>query len=113
VNLDRDQTQVAYNCIAMVLRGFTKAPAPWAVQHLYEQLDSEVRAMSRPGHESGCGETESEPEQLLSSRQVAQMLGCTKRHVNREAEALGGVNIDGVNVFRQTAIIEHIEGRHV
>jgi hypothetical protein len=41
------------------------------------------------------------------------MIGCSKRHVNRNAARLGGVNIDGVNVFRESAILEHMEGRHV
>ena len=111
MNLSSDQTEVAYNCVAAVMRGFTTAQPPWAVQHLYDELNREVRALSRPGRQSGCSGEQSEPERLLSSRQVAKMLGCSKRHVNRQAEALGAVNIDGTNVFREAAILEHLEGR--
>jgi hypothetical protein len=111
MKLCSDHIEVAYNCVAAVMRGFTTAQPPWAVQHPYDELNREVRAMSHTGHESGCGREESEPERLLSSRQVASMLGCTKRHVNRRAEALGAVNIDGTNVFRESEILEHLEGR--
>jgi hypothetical protein len=41
------------------------------------------------------------------------MLGYSKRHVTRKAEALGGVNVDGTLVFREAAILEHLEGRNV
>lgn len=114
MNLSRDETEVAYNCVAAVMRGFTTAQPPWAVRHLYDRLNAEYRNPSqfRPEHECCCGRGESEPDQLLSSRQVAAMLGHTKQHVNRKAKTLGGVNVDGAWMFRESVIREHIAGRN-
>jgi hypothetical protein len=39
------------------------------------------------------------------------MLGCSKRHVNRNAKRLGAVDFDGVNAFPESAILEHLDGR--
>jgi hypothetical protein len=39
------------------------------------------------------------------------MLGYTKQHVNRKARTLGGVKVDGAWMFRESVILEHIEGR--
>jgi hypothetical protein len=39
------------------------------------------------------------------------MLGCSKRHVNRNAKRLGAVDFDGANAFRESAILEHLDGR--
>jgi hypothetical protein len=111
VKLDRDETEVAYNCVAAVMRGFTTAPPPWAVQHLYERLDTEFR-MSQPGPECRCGGEQSEPEKLISSRQAAALLGYSKRHVNRIAKSLGGQDVDGARVFRLSQVQEYAEGRN-
>jgi hypothetical protein len=111
MNLSSDEAQVAYNCVAAVMRGFTTAPAPWAVQHLYDRLDSEFR-MSRTGPDCCCGVAESEPETLISSRQAAAVLGYSKRHVNRIAKSLGGQDVDGVRVFCLSQVQEYAEGRN-
>jgi hypothetical protein len=113
VNLDSDETKTAYNCVSAVMRGFVTNAPPWAVQQLYDRLNEERRNPSRSGHECCCGREQSNPDKLLSSRQVATMLGYSKRHVTRKAEALGGVNVDGTLVFREAAILEHLEGRNV
>jgi hypothetical protein len=111
VNLDSDETKTAYNCVSAVMRGFVTNAPPWAVQQLYDRLNTERRNPSRSGHECCCGREQSDPDKLLSSRQVASMLGCSKRHVNRNAKRLGAVDFDGVNAFPESAILEHLDGR--
>jgi hypothetical protein len=112
MKLDRNETQVAYNCVAAVMRGYqTAAQAPWAVRHLYDRLDAEFRfRMSHSGPEFCCGGEESEPEKLISSRQAAALLGYSKRHVNRIATSLGGQDVDGVRVFRLSEVQGYLEG---
>lgn len=111
LSLNSDDTITAYNCVAVVMRGFRTAPAPWAVQSLYDRLDAEVRAMSRPGHQNGCGEEQSEPEKLIGSRQAADITGYTQRHVNRIAPSLGGVLVDKRWVFRESVVRTYTEER--
>jgi hypothetical protein len=112
VRLNRDETATAYHCVAAVLRGFNTAPPPWAVSQLYDRLNSEVRSGSQPGHECCCGGEQSEQEKLISSRQAAELLGYSKRHVNRIATSLGGELIDGVRVFRLSQVLDYAEGRN-
>ena len=110
MRLTGDETVMAYHCVAAVMRGFQTAPPPWAVQQLFDRLNTAFR-MSQSGHERCCGREESESDKLMSSRQVAAKLGYTKRHINRIAERLGGVDVDGYTVFRESAVLEHLEGR--
>jgi hypothetical protein len=111
VRLNRDETATAYHCVAAVIRGFNTSPPPWAVSQLYDRLNTELRSRSQSGRECCCAGEQSTPDKLLSAREVASMLAWSKRHVNRNAELLGGVKVDGVNVFYESAIIEHLEGR--
>ena len=112
MNLSSDETITVYNCVALVMRGFRTAPPPWAVQTLYERLDAEVRAMSRPGRRNSCSGEQSEPEKLIGSRQAADITGYTQRHVNRIAPSLGGVRVDKRWVFRESDVRDYAEGRN-
>jgi hypothetical protein len=112
MQLTRDDTITVYNCVAAVLRGFKTAPAPWAVQSVYERLGTEVRAMSGPGHQKGRGGEQSDSEKLIGSRQAAAISGCTQRHVNRIAKSLSGVFVDGRWVFRESVVRDYAEGRN-
>jgi hypothetical protein len=111
VRLNRDESVTAYHCVAAVIRGVNTAPAPWAVRHLYDVLNTELRNPSQSGPECCCGGGQSESEKLISSRQAAELLGYSKRHVNRIAESLGGQVVDGSRVFRLSQVVDYAEGR--
>jgi hypothetical protein len=114
VNLDSDETKTAYNCVSAVMRGFVTNAPPWAVQQLYDRLNAERRNPSqfRSEHECCCDGEQSKQENLLSSRQVATMLGYSKQHVNRKfTKLLGAVDVDGAWVFPESAVLEHLDGR--
>jgi hypothetical protein len=112
VRLNRDEVNTAYHCVAAVIRGFNTAPPPWAVRQLYERLNAELRRPSQSGPECCCGGEQSEAEKLISSRQAAELLGYSKRHVNRIAESLGGQVVDGSRVFRLSQVLDYAEGRN-
>lgn len=111
MNLSDDETQIVYNVLATVMRGFTTAPPPWAIQRLFDKFNHEALNGFQSETESHCGREESKSERLLSTRQVATMIGCSKQYVNRKAEAYGGNKVDGAWVFPESAILEHLEGR--
>jgi hypothetical protein len=111
LTLTRDETLTAYHCVAAVIRGFNTAPPPWAVRHLYDLLNTELRNPSHSGPQCCCGEEQSVSETLISSRQAAEVLGYSKRHVNRIAESLGGHLVDGSRVFRLSQVLDYAQGR--
>jgi hypothetical protein len=109
VKLSRDEQLTAYNCVALVMRGFRAAPAPWAVQSLYDRLDAEVRAMSRVGHESEGVAEELDP--WISTQAAAQELEQSARQTRRLKADLGGEMFNGRLMFRASKVRAYAEGR--
>lgn len=104
----------AYYCAAALVRARQRTGEPipqWLRQH-YDRLDAQVR-VSRPGHESGSDTGQSEPDELISAREAAMIIGCSKRQVQRLASDLDGARIvDGRWLFRRDAVQDYAEGRN-
>jgi hypothetical protein len=73
-------------------------PLPKAVAPALAILDRATWAMSLQRQGFGSDETESDSEKL-GSREVAELLGVTRRTVQRRAESMGGQQVSGSWVF--------------
>jgi hypothetical protein len=96
--------QACYFCVAEVIRTRRRVGAPipgWMRAH-YDQLDTEIRGMSRRRHkipEIGCGQPQS--DEWIGVRETAEILKLSKRQVQRIASDLGGQLISGRWVFNR------------
>lgn len=77
---------------------------------LIEELSQELAKVSRSRQPARSGQSAWSHDELLSSRQVAEMIGRGQRWVQRHAVELGGIYVDGRPVFRASIIREHLEG---
>lgn len=68
-------------------------------------------AVSRSGHEFGCGSARSEADKLISAREAAALLGMSKRQVCRLVTDLEGISVDGHLIFRESVVAEYAKGR--
>jgi hypothetical protein len=110
VNLSPDEVATAYHCVSVVMRGFRTAPAPWAVQALYDRLNTEYT--SALGQRNGDG-TEESTQELCDAAQAARRIGITERQVRRLANDLDGRKCGGVWTFPRQAVEEYAEARKV
>lgn len=102
--------KAAYYCCSEVMRSRQRTGQPipsWLRQH-YDQLDAEVR-LSQSRHEFDCGGEQSEPENWITAKEAALMLGCSKRTVLRIAADLDGRMIGGRLLFEQSTVAEYAE----
>lgn len=69
-----------------------RLPVPPQVAFLAQRVEAEIRcAMSAYGHEPHIDTEKS----VVGTKEAAQRLGCTERHVRRIAKQLGGQLISG------------------
>ncbi|MGC5245402.1 helix-turn-helix domain-containing protein [Gordonia sp. DT219] len=108
MTLDEDDLRA----VRFVLAEFTRRrrlsghPIPSAVVRLHHRL------ASADGRETIAPQTHSKPEpDLLDTAEVAEMLGCSTRHVRRIASALDARQIAGRWLYPKPAVTQHIEGR--
>jgi hypothetical protein len=109
MNLNGDDTVTAYNCVALVMRGFRTAPAPWAVQSLYDRLDAEVRGMSRAGH--GFDSDSEQLDPWISTQAAAKILELSTRQTRRLKVDLDAEMFNGRLMFWESRVREYAEGR--
>ena len=111
MNLDSDGVRTAYYCAAWVLRSLeeNRRPVPDWLRNHFDRLDSEVR-MSRGRQEKCCVEPSSEEETWIASPEAAQILGWSKRQVQRHAKDLAGQIVGGRWLFRESLVVECAEG---
>jgi excisionase family DNA binding protein len=85
-------------------------PIPdWLRRH-YGELDQQFR-LSQSRHESDCGGGQSEPKNWITAKEVALMLGCSKRTVQRNAADLDGSMIGGRLLFDRRTVAAYVEGK--
>lgn len=110
MNLPADELRAAYYCAAEVVRRrqLVGQPIPeWLHRH-FDQLDAEVR-LSRSGQEfdiavgqlAHSGPTS---PSLISAHEAAQILGISKRQVQRLAADLDGQLIGGRWLFERETV---------
>lgn len=104
---DRDLRAVRFVLAEFVRRRrLTGQPIPTVVARLHQHLTSV------DGHEHAAAQPDSTPEptELLDTGQVAELLGCTTRHVRRLAPALDAQQISGRWVYPKPAVTQHLQG---
>jgi excisionase family DNA binding protein len=112
VKLTSDEARAAYYCAAALIRHRQRSGEPipdWLRRH-FGQLDAQIRA-SQSGQEWDCGAEELSQDKLITAREAAQVLGCSKRQVQRLAGDLDGQIIGGRWLFSSSAVAEYAEGR--
>ncbi|MGC5246429.1 helix-turn-helix domain-containing protein [Gordonia sp. DT219] len=110
MNLDDTDCAAARFVIAEFTRRrrLTGRPIPPAVARLHHRLTSVG------GHEPPAPQPDSKSEQpeLLDTAEVAELLGCSTRHVRRIAAALDAHQIGGRWLYPKPAVVQHLQGRH-
>lgn len=74
------------------------------------------RALSALASAAGQQDTEPTPEldtdeELITTQEAAQMLGCSNRQARRRAPQLGGRLTGGRWLLDRRAVLEHLEGQ--
>ena len=113
MNLTGTDLTAAYYVTAEVVRHRQRTGQPipqWLSRH-FDRLGAEVRA-SRLGHESDRAAGQSQQDKMITTREVAAILGCSKRQAQRLAAELDGFFVGGRWLFKRNSVIEYAEGRH-
>jgi hypothetical protein len=118
---DFDELRASYYCAAELIRSRQRIGQPipeWLRKHL-NQLDEQIRsanlqdqvrkAKSRPGLQSASDAGQLEPQDLITAREVAMILGCSKRHAVRLACDLDGRIIGNRWLFNRNTVIDYAE----
>jgi hypothetical protein len=110
-DLDDTDIQASYYCCAEVLRNRQRTGAPipgWLHRH-YTRMDTAFR-LSQSRQESGCGTRQLKDEKLITAADAADILGWSKRQVQRKATDLDGEIIGGRWLFKLNVVLEYKEG---
>jgi hypothetical protein len=102
--------KAAYYCAAELLRDRRRRGQPipqWLHRH-FSALDAQIR-MSSSGQEFGCGGERLEPENWITAKEAALMLGCSRRHATRLAADLDGRMIGGRFLFDRRTVADYAE----
>jgi excisionase family DNA binding protein len=104
--------KAAYYCCSEVMRDRRRRGEPipqWLRQH-YSDLDEQFR-LSQSRHEFDCGGEQSDPENWITAKEAALMLGCSKRTVLRIATDLDGRMIGRRLLFDRRTVAAYVEGK--
>ena len=113
MRLDDTEVRAAYYGLSECVRQRNLAgrSLPLEVEQLFGKLHDQIR-LSRARQES-CSAAEdassSEGEVFIGSAEAAQMLNCSKRHVQRHAREIGGQLIGGRLAFRHSEVRDFAE----
>ena len=113
-----DDVRAAYYCVAEVVRHRQRTGEPipdWLRRH-FDRLDAEIRLseirVSESGQDSDSDTGQFDQNELITAREVSQMLGCSKRQAQRLASDLDGCQfVGGRWLFRRSSVAEYAEGR--
>lgn len=78
---------------------------------LIDHFEAEVKAMSRPGHQTRCRQQRLDKDQWIGPRTAAGILEVTQRQVNRLATDLEGVLVEGRYIFPRSVVEDYAERR--
>ena len=112
VERTRARLRADYYCVAEVVRHRQRTGEPipdWLCRH-FDRLDAEIR-VSESGHESDSDTGQLEQDELITAREVSQMLGCSKRQAQRLASDLEAQIVGGRWLFRRSSVADYAEGR--
>jgi hypothetical protein len=112
VNLTSDEARAAYYCAAALIRHRQRSGEPipeWLRKH-FNRLDAEVR-VSESGHDSVSDAKQLEEQELITAREAAGILGCSKRQVQRLASDLDAEFAYGRWLFRLSTVAEYAEAK--
>jgi hypothetical protein len=112
MNDDPEHSHAAAYCAAELIRDRQRRGQPvpnWLRQHL-ARCEAAV-AVSRSGHEFDGVPSQLDPDNLIDAREVARMLGISKRQAQRLAHDIDGLIISGRWVFRKATVMEYAEAR--
>jgi hypothetical protein len=107
-----EHSRAALYCAAAVIRARQRSGQPipdWLRQH-HAQIEAEF-GMSRSGHETPTTAGQLEQDELITAKEAAEVLGCTKRQCQRIAPDLNGQLIGGRWLFNRSAVVEYAEGK--
>jgi hypothetical protein len=114
VRLDVVEMQAAYYAVAACIRErrLGGRAVPDEVYRLYQRLHT--ACLSRGRHENGSGAEDAQSsgvEKWIGSPEVAQLMGWSKRQVQRHAREMRGQIAGGRWLFRESDVIAYAEGR--
>jgi hypothetical protein len=114
MRLSSDERRAAYYGLAGFIRDRKIAgrSIPREVVLLYLRLERSL-SVSFTRHQTGCGaedDPSSKQDSWIDSPEVAELLGWTIRKVQRHAANMGARLIGGRWLFRESAVMDYMEG---
>ncbi|TVX97855.1 helix-turn-helix domain-containing protein [Mycolicibacterium porcinum] len=102
------QARLIRDVVAEVMLNRQRLGAP-----IPERVRDLLRYVSCSGHQSGSVPTQSEqePDDLISTEQAAEILGCSPRHARRLSADLDGARVAGRWTYSRTAVTEYAQAR--
>ena len=112
MNLTGTDLHAALYVAAEVIRSRqrTGQPVPTWLRRHFNRLDTEIRVL-QSGHESDGDTGQSDQEQLITAREAAAILGCSKRQAQRLAADLDGQIVGGRWLFKLNTVTKYAQGR--
>lgn len=107
---EEDHLRAAIHCCKEVIksRQMNGQPIPeWMRRH---HANLNFRA-SQLGHENSRREGQLKQDRLITAKEAADMLGCSKRQVQRIASDLDGSIVGGRWLFSYAAVNDYVEGK--
>ena len=112
MNLSGDDTERALYCVVELIeyRRRFGVPIPGWMLRLHQRFD--LASLTSPsGHETVCDEPQLNTEVLIGSREAANILGLSTRHVRRLAADLDGERRGRDWWFKTSTVTEYAEGK--
>ncbi|MBU9764746.1 helix-turn-helix domain-containing protein [Mycobacterium sp. TNTM28] len=102
------QARLIRDVVAEVMLNRQRLGAP-----IPERVRDLLRYVSCRGHETDAAATQSDqdPDDLISTEQAAEILGCSPRHARRLTADLDGHRVAGRWTYSRTVVTEYAQGR--
>jgi hypothetical protein len=114
MNFDADDLEIAYWCAAVAIqsRRENRKPIPDELRRHHNRLDLAIKCMSDPGHEIDQEPSQLEPDELITTQEMATTLNCSQRQAQRLAERdLDGQLVGGRWLCRRSIVETYAQGR--
>jgi hypothetical protein len=109
---DDIDVQAAYYCAANLVRRRQRTGEPipnWLREH-HARLDAQIRGLSRRGHgddEIGPSSGQLAVQNLIGTKDAAQLLSWSTKKVERHQDDLGGQLVSDRLIFDRTTVLEY------